>query len=49
MWVPEQMKEDQRTVTIFIVRINSRMEITKFTQFDERYNKQGNMIKFLEE
>ena len=49
MRVPEQMTEDQREVTKFITKINSWVEITGFTQFDERYTKQGKMIKFLEE
>ncbi len=44
------MKENQGKVTIFINKINnSRVEITRFTQFDELHNKQGNVIKFLEE
>ncbi len=46
---PEQMTEDQRKVTKFLIKINSRVKITFFTQFDERYNKQCNMIQVLEE
>ncbi len=49
MRVPEQMTEDQRKVTKFIIKINNRIEITRFTQFDDRYNKQFNMLKVLEE
>ncbi len=48
IWDPEQ-RTDQRKVTKFIMDINSKVEITRFTQLDEWYNKQGNMIKFLEE
>ncbi len=43
------MTGDQRKVPKFIVKNNSQVESTRFTQFDEQYNKQGNMIKFLEE
>ncbi len=43
------MTEDQTKVIIFIIRDNSQVEITRVTQFDEQYNNQGNMIKFLEE
>ena len=33
-----------------IIKINSRVEITGFTQFDEvQYNKQSNTLKVLEE
>ncbi len=49
MRVPNKMTEDGRKVAIFIIKINSRVGITRFTQFDERYNKQGNMITLLEE
>ncbi len=28
-----------------MIKINSRPEITRFTQFDERYNKQGNVFE----
>ena len=45
--VPEQMREYQRKVTF--IKNNSQVEITKFTQFDEWYNKQGIVIRLLEE
>ncbi len=47
--IPEQLAENQRKVTKCIIKINSRGKITRFTQFDKRYNKQGNMIEALEE
>ena len=46
MRVPEQMTEDETKVTKFIIKNNSRVEVTRFTQFDEQYNKQGNTIPF---
>ncbi len=45
-WAPEQMTEYQRKVTKIVIKINSQVQITRFTQFDQRYNKQGNMINF---
>ncbi len=42
------MTEVQRKVTKFIFKINYRMEIIRYSQF-EWYSKQGNMIKFEEE
>ena len=46
---PEQATESQRAVKIFIIKNNTRVEITRFTQFDEQYNNQGNTTKYLEE
>ncbi len=42
--VPEQLTEDKGVVLKFIIKINFRVEITIFTQFDEvQYNKQCNV------